>query len=577
MDSAQPDTWEYDPVANTFTNRLNFPHPAGGMASGVIAGHLYVAGGRDASNAVINLTWDYNIAANTWTAKANEPGTNNNVPGSAVALSRLWVFGGGNPFIAPGGPSSTAAFVKPALKLGANGKIEAPATGNATLVYDPATDTWINPGVNMTSLRAFPGGTAINAKLVAAGGYNGSTTVASAETLDTCIPTPTPTPCPGDQYTIAAGAAAIIPGTADTGNHCDDCDTAVALPFSFKLYGQTYNSVNVDSNGRLDFVTANEPGGYVTNCLPAPPNVGPYDYTIFGLWHDMRTDAGLSGCATFANGCGIFTSVSGSAPNRIFNIEWHAVRFDDNSQTVNFEVRLYENSTVTNKRFDIVYGTSNGVATADAAGVQGDSAAGLYTQDFCNAAAPQNVSRTYTSPGCAPTVNSAVSRKVHTGVGPFDVALPLTGTPGIECRTGGATNDYTMVVTFASPVTVTGTPQAAVTLGSGTIGTGGVSNGGMVTVSGNTVTVPLTNILDDQTINVTLYSVSDGTRTGNVVIPMTRNAGDTNANGSVNSSDVGQTKGRIGQAVISVNFRSDVNASGGINSTDVTIIKQNIP
>src|SRR5438067_620664 len=48
--SAQPDTWEYDPLANTFTSKAPFPHPAGGMASGVINGHLYVAGGRDAAN-----------------------------------------------------------------------------------------------------------------------------------------------------------------------------------------------------------------------------------------------------------------------------------------------------------------------------------------------------------------------------------------------------------------------------------------------------------------------------------------------------------------------------------------------
>src|SRR5438128_2576453 len=122
------------------------------------------------------------------------------------------------------------------------------------------------------------------------------------------------------QYTIAAGTDPIVPGTTDTGSHCDDCATLVALPFSFQLYDQTYTSVSASSNGRLDFVTVNEPG-FVTSCLPAPPNQGPYDFTIFGLWHDQRTDVGLSGCSNFASGCGIFTSVSGSTPNRIFNIE----------------------------------------------------------------------------------------------------------------------------------------------------------------------------------------------------------------------------------------------------------------
>ncbi len=105
--------------------------------------------------------------------------------------------------------------------------------------------------------------------------------------------------CPPTQYVITPGADTIVPGTTDTGNHVDDGDTSVALPFPFKLYGNTYNSVNVNSNGRLDFVTVNETGGYVTACLPASPIVGPFDYTIFPLWEDMRTDAALSGCSGF--------------------------------------------------------------------------------------------------------------------------------------------------------------------------------------------------------------------------------------------------------------------------------------
>ncbi len=174
----------------------------------------------------------------------------------------------------------------------------------------------------------------------------------------------------------------------------------------------------------------------------------------------------------------------------------------------------------------------------------------------------------------APSVLSAVSRKTHTGVGDFDIALPLTGTPGIECRTGGATNDYTMVVTFSGNVSITGSPQAEVTVGAGCVGSGGACNGGMVTVSGAVVTIPLTNVADDQTINVRLNGVNGG---ANVTIPMSRIAGDTNGNGAVTSSDVAQTKGRIGQPVDTTNFRSDVNASGGINSTDVTVVKQNLP
>ena len=98
---------------------------------------------------------------------------------------------------------------------------------------------------------------------------------------------------------------------------------------------------------------------------------------------------------------------------------------------------------------------------------------------------------------CTTTPTSAVSRKTHGGAGSFNIDLPLTGLPGslgVECRSGGATNDYQLVVTYPANVTVNGNPQAQVTPGTGVIGSGGVSNGGMVVVSGNTVTIPLTNI-----------------------------------------------------------------------------------
>ena len=72
-------TWEYDPVANTFATKTSIPAAAGfgGAGSGVINGHLYVAGGRDANNTVIATTWDYDIAADTWTPRANLPSANN--------------------------------------------------------------------------------------------------------------------------------------------------------------------------------------------------------------------------------------------------------------------------------------------------------------------------------------------------------------------------------------------------------------------------------------------------------------------------------------------------------------------
>jgi hypothetical protein len=178
-------------------------------------------------------------------------------------------------------------------------------------------------------------------------------------------------------------------------------------------------------------------------------------------------------------------------------------------------------------------------------------------------------------------VTSAVSRRSHpTPPATFDINLPITGTPGVECRTGGPTNDYTMIITFSGAVTVNGNPQAEVTSGVATIGSGGVGNGGMVTVKGNIVTVPLTNFANAQTIVVRLNGVNSALApdrpSTDVSISMSLLIGDANGNGTVNAADVALCKSRLGQPVDATNFRSDVNANGAINSGDVAITKANL-
>src|SRR5438067_4000387 len=85
-----------------------------------------------------------------------------------------------------------------------------------------------------------------------------------------------------------------------------------------------------------------------------------------------------------------------------------------------------------------------------------DTAGELYITDIGNG----NVYK------ISPMLVSAASRKLH-GTTPWDVNLPLTGTPGIECRTGGMTNDYTMVFKFAVPLNSVG--GRSVTAGTGNV------------------------------------------------------------------------------------------------------------
>jgi hypothetical protein len=102
-------------------------------------------------------------------------------------------------------------------------------------------------------------------------------------------PRPTSTPAgaatPCDQYTITQIGGSIVPGTMDIGNHGDDDVTTVALPFSYSLYGTTYTSVSLSSNGNAQFT--NIDALPINLCLPS---VG-HDHTIFPYWDDLMTDA----------------------------------------------------------------------------------------------------------------------------------------------------------------------------------------------------------------------------------------------------------------------------------------------
>ena len=172
-----------------------------------------------------------------------------------------------------------------------------------------------------------------------------------------------------------------------------------------------------------------------------------------------------------------------------------------------------------------------------------------------------------------PLAISAVSRKSHSIKGDFDIPLPLIGTPGLESRSGGSTNDYQIVVSFGNAVAVNGSPQATVASGSAMIGSNGVSNGGAVTVNGSTVTVPLTKVLNAQTLILKLNNVTAGTATGDVTIPMSVLVGDVDANGSVNITDVNTAKAQSGKTVTASNFRCDAVVNGKVNASDVSLVK----
>jgi PKD repeat protein len=167
-----------------------------------------------------------------------------------------------------------------------------------------------------------------------------------------------------------------------------------------------------------------------------------------------------------------------------------------------------------------------------------------------------------------PPVTAVVSRKTQ-GAGTFDINLPLTGTRGVECRSGGTTNDYTMVFSFARSLT-------SVTGASVTNGTGSVSNSG-IGPNPNQYTVNLTGVTNAQYITVTMAGAHD---TAGAIFGASQQmgvlVGDVTANGIVSNGDVSVIKAQVGQTVTSSNFRDDVNANGTLSNGDVSVAQAQV-
>jgi hypothetical protein len=157
----------------------------------------------------------------------------------------------------------------------------------------------------------------------------------------------------------------------------------------------------------------------------------------------------------------------------------------------------------------------------------------------------------------------AVSRMAHAGAGNFEVPLPLSGTPGVECRRRGTGGTHTIVIWLSNFVV------------SGTVSVTGNAIAFNPSFSGNSMFVNMGEIGDRQTITLTLRNVTDefGQVLPDTVIPLHILIGDTNGNKTVNATDIAQVKTQAGAPVTAANFRTDFDASGTVTASDIGQVK----
>ena len=158
------------------------------------------------------------------------------------------------------------------------------------------------------------------------------------------------------------------------------------------------------------------------------------------------------------------------------------------------------------------------------------------------------------------TLLSAASRLTHGAAGTFDIAMPLTGTSGVEDRS--AAGSFLAVFTFDAQVT---SGNAAVV--------GGTATAGTPTFSGNEMRVPLTSVADIQIVTIEISNVNGGGGTADVNFGFLK--ADVNASRTVDRPDLTQIQTDRGQIVNSSNFRDDINLSGVVDNPDKNAVSAN--
>lgn len=160
-------------------------------------------------------------------------------------------------------------------------------------------------------------------------------------------------------YTEITGGTLVATATAQTGpGSLDDIIYNVpngTIPFNFSFNGQNFTGLNISTNGFITFgatppAAVNSGGGYT----PLSATTG-YHGAVSALGRNLNSFYNSSNPAQTGN---IRYQALGSAPNRVFVIQWQNFKMfntgaNNFTQVLNFQIRLTENHAV-----EIVYNCS---------------------------------------------------------------------------------------------------------------------------------------------------------------------------------------------------------------------------
>jgi hypothetical protein len=301
----------YDPAADSWmpTSTVNAPERRKDFTGIWTGSEMIVWGGFQR----INTGGRYNPSTDSWEATSLT-----NAPPGRYAFTAVWT---GSEMIIWGGNDGRNAF-------------------NSGGRYNPGADSWTATSIiNAPTGRDLFAAVWTGSEMIVWGGFS-PFEVNTGGRYCAATPTATPTPTPCANCSFSTGSGTLVPGVTDIGSHCDDCNTPVTLPFPVTLYGQSFTQANAGSNGHLTFGDADD--SPIITCSPF--GIDGTTYVLAPYWGDQCT--GPCGVTTTCTGCGIFTTVTGTAPNRIFYVEWRTQYYDQTTAMLDYEVALFENGTL---------------------------------------------------------------------------------------------------------------------------------------------------------------------------------------------------------------------------------------
>lgn len=149
---------------------------------------------------------------------------------------------------------------------------------------------------------------------------------------------------------LADAGVAVTP--ISSGSNLDDCRwDNIALPFSFRFFGNVYSTVHISSNGWVGMGnngSTNTGMGFVLPNAAAPNNV------VHGLTADLDLRGASGGTLEYFE--------EGSAPNRVFVVSYTNVLFRTGGGSVSFQVKLFETSNIVEIHTDAFTNTTLGKA-----------------------------------------------------------------------------------------------------------------------------------------------------------------------------------------------------------------------